>query len=213
MKLIGRWRRRVVRIAALGAAMILMVTGSAFVAGFLEAEAKVIPQPDASSTGLSSNPSDPEYHSPEEGFSVRYPESWTRSKHTLTPNLVDPREILSLGTFELRTGGQNCAHFAEFAIGDMGPGDAFISIQEREGPLASPDVVDREARAITLEDGYETEARDCLDHPADFLDRLISFRDSGRWFHAYIALGSAVSAETLGEVEEILGSLRFEVAD
>ncbi len=213
MKVVGRLRKRIVLVAGLSATMILMVAGSVFVAGLLEVEAKVDHKQGTPSAAASSNRSGSEYESSEEGFFVRYPVGWNRAEGTLTPNLEDPREILTLGTFELRPGGQNCAHFAEFAIGSMNPRDAFISIQEREERLTGSDVVDREARAITLEDGYETEARDCLDRPADFADRLISFRDSGRSFHAYVALGSAISEGTLGEVLEILGSLRFEKAD
>jgi hypothetical protein len=197
--------RRAGLIAVLGV-MTLVIVGGALVA-------------DGSETGLRTRVSvaDPSptpdwrvYESAEHGFSVRYSLSWTRAEEVLTPNLEDPREILSLGTFTMTAGGDNCAHFAEHAVASMGSEDAFVSIQEREGNLAGPDVVNREARPLTLEDGYETELRDCLEAPATFTDRLIPFHDSGRWFYAFVALGSDVSDDTVHEVEGILDGLSFE---
>jgi hypothetical protein len=73
---------------------------------------------------------------PERGFSVRYPKEWYLADERLTPNLGDPREILSVGTYRLRVGGERCAHFPVYALEDLGSDDAFISVFERSPPLS-----------------------------------------------------------------------------
>lgn len=45
------------------------------------------------------------YASDVDDFTVSYPDSWHRAPKRLVPNLLDPREILSLGTGALPVGG------------------------------------------------------------------------------------------------------------
>ena len=71
------------------------------------------------------------YQDPNDAFSVTYPSDWIRAQENLTPRLVDPREILSLETFPMSADGpRSCEQFPAPAIEDLGPGDAFVSIQD-----------------------------------------------------------------------------------
>ncbi|MBA2462372.1 MAG: hypothetical protein H0V45_11500, partial [Actinobacteria bacterium] len=54
------------------------------------------------------------------GLTVRYPETWRRSATPLTPHLGDPVEVLALGTYSLRPGGDRCAHQPVNAVDDLG---------------------------------------------------------------------------------------------
>ena len=50
------------------------------------------------------------YRDKERRLEVSYPNDWYRSEEPLTPYLGDPKEILSLGSYPLRPGGDRCAH-------------------------------------------------------------------------------------------------------
>src|SRR4051794_26016923 len=63
-------------------------------------------------------------------FAVTYPRDWTRAETNLTPRLASPKEILSIGTYPLRPGGSNCAQVPVNALEDLGPADAFFTIEE-----------------------------------------------------------------------------------
>jgi hypothetical protein len=139
------------------------------------------------------------------GYRVSYPRTWYRSASSLTPNLRDPKEILSLGTLPLRPGG-GCAQFPTRALTELGPGDALVSLQERAGrPTAefSP-------RAIPFRLGRptRTEISACVPR-LHFEERFIPFRDHGRAFYAIIALGRSAEQETRKDVRRILDSLVF----
>jgi hypothetical protein len=130
----------------------------------------------------------------EAGVTVSYPSGWMRSAEPLLPGLVDPRELVALSTFDARPSGENCVHMPENAIEDMGPKDALVVIEERlpnfeDGSGTLADYPERPEH-FGSSSGYTSEAVDCLDRPKEFFDRLISFRDSGRRFYAYIAFGS-----------------------
>ena len=148
------------------------------------------------------------YEDPDHGFSVHYPAGWTRSDRSLTPQLVDPAEILSVGTFPMRPGGPNCVQFPVNAITDLGPGDALISILERE----RGDVGAYPPRPEAFGPQYGSdgdESRHCLDAPKEFSHWWIAFSDQGRAFYAYVAMGSEVTDQRRDEAWAILDSLRF----
>ena len=67
----------------------------------------------------------------EHGLTVELPRGWQVATENLTPDLVDPREELSVATFPLRYRPTACAHVPGSALEDLGPGDAFVSLQER----------------------------------------------------------------------------------
>jgi hypothetical protein len=102
------------------------------------------------------------YQDPAHTFSVQNPQDWHRSEGSLTPDLVDPHEILALGTFDLRPGGPNCAHLPVQALTDLAPGDSLIWVAERE----RGDVSSYPARPVAFgpTSGTDTdESPDCLD--------------------------------------------------
>jgi hypothetical protein len=144
------------------------------------------------------------YRDPELGFAVRYPSDWHRAEERLTPNLGDPTEILSLGTFRLRAGGDRCAHMPVRALEDFGPTDAFISIQER----AKPGKGEFQPRPVFRAPTDRRTGRFCVPDP-DRADDWLFFTDNGRGFYAIVALGTEASPETRGQLEEVLNSLQI----
>ena len=58
----------------------------------------------------------------------------------LTPNLINPRELVALGTYSLNTLTPTnlCPQFPAAALNAMGSGDAFISILGSEPSPAFP---------------------------------------------------------------------------
>jgi hypothetical protein len=57
------------------------------------------------------------------GVTVELPPGWEHADVSLTPSLVDPREVLSLATFRLRYRRTACAHVAGSALEDLGVRD------------------------------------------------------------------------------------------
>ena len=157
------------------------------------------------------------YEIPEAGISVSYPSEWLRADERLMPTLADPRELVAVSTFDARRGGENCAHMPENAIEGMGPTDALVVLEERLGDFGagSGTPADYPARPERFgpANGYPSEAVDCLDRPKEFFDRFIPFRDSGRRFYAYIALGTETPPATRAEAWSILDRLGIEPRD
>lgn len=153
------------------------------------------------------------YEVPGADLTVSFPSGWTRSTVQLMPMLADPREVVALGTSELLPGGDNCAHMPENAIEGMGPTDAVVVLEERLEDFGegSPSAGFPE-RPLHFgpDDGYTSEAFDCLDRPKAFSDRLISFSDSSRRFHAYVAFGNEAPPATREEAWAILDRLEIE---
>jgi hypothetical protein len=67
------------------------------------------------------------------GFTVSLPPGWQLSAESLTPDLLDPRELMSAATFPLAYRRGRCNHMPDGALRAMGPADAFVTIQERGG--------------------------------------------------------------------------------
>lgn len=134
--------------------------------------------------------------------SVHVPAGWHVELGSLTPNLDDPREILSLGTAPMPVGGDRCAHQPENALEAMGPSDAFVSVQERRGDASYP------PRPGSFEEAAKAGGFDfdtCVE-----LERLkaywIPFNDDGRSFYLLAVVGDDAPGrgEQLWEVVESL---------
>src|SRR4051794_11386580 len=67
----------------------------------------------------------------EHGLTVALPPGWSAAARSLTPELSDPREVLAVATYPLRYRPTACAHVAGSALRDLGPDDAFVTLQER----------------------------------------------------------------------------------
>lgn len=149
------------------------------------------------------------FHDPRNGLSVRFPSSWHRARVSLTPDLVDPRELLSLGSFPLsaRPRGR-CAQFPAPAMLRAGPRDVFLTIQERSGP-ASGDYPARR-RPFALGRAGESEAEACGASARAWHSYWIAFRDAGRPFYALVLIGVRAPATRVRELRAVLDSLRFD---
>jgi hypothetical protein len=153
------------------------------------------------------------YEVPDVGLTISFPSSWKRATGQLMPMLGDPRELVALGTSELRPGGENCAHMPENAVEEMGPTDAFVVVEERLGELGEGSGsagYPQRPQHFGPDDGYASEAVDCLDRPKEFFDRFIPFRDEGRRFYAYVAFGNEASLRIREAAWAILDGLDIE---
>ena len=150
-----------------------------------------------------------EYRSDDYRFSVRYPSDWYRADEPLTPNLLDPKEILSLGTYQLRPGGDRCSHFPVRALEDLGPTDAFISIQERDDPPAGRYPPRPRPFELPADPPSSEAGRFCVTDAPRFED-WVPFSDGERAFYLIVTLGQEISEETRRQTAEILESVRFD---
>jgi len=127
-------------------------------------------------------------------FSVEYPAGWTLAEEPLT-DLIDPREIVSIGTFPLRPGGAapTDAFLPGNAIADMGPGDVFLTVQERRTPGTAARYPGRPAQ-FGPDAGCGSDPA-CPDGTSLGIEGLrawwIPFTDpsTGRAFYAFVAMG------------------------
>ena len=142
---------------------------------------------------------------PEGRFVLSYPPGWTRATQSLTPNLVDPEELFTVGTYdELPPGGERCAQVPENALEAMRTRDALVSVYEREGDHGGAPRPDR----FRLTQGYDPgELDDCVPDETILRDRQIPFKEGDRYFVAYVALGPNANENTETEALEILDAL------
>ena len=148
---------------------------------------------------------------PDNGLSVSLPPDWQVTEKPLT-QLIDPTEILSVGTFAMTPGGR-CPQFPTAAISDMGPHDAFITLMERKrlDPSLAPGPP-RPASFGPADGTSNSEVDQCLGTPKAFFDRWISFSDQGREFYVFVAMGSDVSDQQREDTWSVLDSLAFDAA-
>lgn len=143
------------------------------------------------------------------GITAELPLGWQRAPSSLTPQLTDPREVLSVGTFPLRYRPLGCDHMPTSALEDLGPGDALITLMERGlDPVSTwPDFPARPAH-FGPELGGPSEASACAPG-ARFSDHWFTFTDSNRHFHVLVAFGPDASEEVHRQAWGILDSLRI----
>jgi hypothetical protein len=144
------------------------------------------------------------------GLTVELPANWQRAPDSLTPGLFDPREVLSVGTFPLRYRQMGCNHMPSSALADLGPRDAFLTLQERgtnpgsdwEGFAPRPQHFGPRSRD-------DSEASECVPD-SHFTDHWIWFSDGGRHFHVLVAFGPEAPGEVRDQAWRILDSLRID---
>lgn len=151
------------------------------------------------------------YRSDDWGYAVSFPKRWQRATDSLTPELVDPREILSLGTFPLGYAPRDCEHVPTSALERMSEEDAFLTIQER-GVDPGAEWLDFPARPkhFVFEPGRGSEAPFCVRGPVRFVEHWFAFTDGERHFHVEVALGKSAPPELRDEAYRILDTLRFD---
>src|SRR3954454_9910860 len=143
------------------------------------------------------------------GIAVTLPPGWQRATTSLTPSLSDPREVLSVGTFALRYRETGCAHMPTSALEDLGPADAFITLEERGLDPSSKwtDFPQRPAH-FGPELGGRSEASECAP-TARFTDHWFGFTDGGRHFHVLVAFGPNAPDAAKAAAWRVLDSLQI----
>jgi hypothetical protein len=142
------------------------------------------------------------------GYTVALPDRWYRAETSLTPSLVDPREILAVATFPIPL----CN-----SLERVPPADVFVTVQERahgadgrEGFPARPASFEPDPALPGLStwpycDGY-------AEPPIPMLDYWFGFSDAGRAFHVFVGIGKNAPSDLRRDAFDILNSLRFDPA-
>ena len=142
-----------------------------------------------------------EFIDEEDGIRVSYPSDWVRAEMNLTPNLVSPREVLSIGTFPLEPGGPNCAQVPTDALIDLQADDVFLTLQ---GGGSSPGSDRRPVFGPGVGTDMENlEFPHCLSDDERFeigAMQWVHFSDAGRGFSLLVAIGRDASAEIVDQV-------------
>ncbi|HYH63012.1 MAG TPA: hypothetical protein VD766_14185 [Solirubrobacterales bacterium] len=120
---------------------------------------------------------------------------WQAAEQSLTPKLLDPKELLTVGTLSMKPGG--CATLPIRTLEAMGAGDALITIQERDGGRPG-DYPPRPKRFRVDPAVYDFECA-----PPDLKMQPFLFSEAGRHFYAVAAVERKAP---LDEVEAILNS-------
>jgi hypothetical protein len=146
------------------------------------------------------------------GFTVSLPPAWQLSAESLTPDLLDPRELMSAATFPLAFRQGRCNHMPDGALRTMGPADGFVSLQERGGGRQASLAGFPHRRASF---GASAEARPgdvtgCLGDSPHTVAYWIPFSDANRRFYALVVLGARAPQRTRDEAFAILDRLHFD---
>jgi hypothetical protein len=145
------------------------------------------------------------------GYTVSFPATWQRAERPVTPLLTEPREILSLGTFPLRHRSTNCEAFAGSAREDLGPADAFLTIQERGLDHNSEwlDFPQRPTRFGPAPENANVAEPACGDRPGTDV-RWFNFTEAGRHFHVLVVSGPDAPPGLRRDAWRILNTLRLD---
>jgi hypothetical protein len=155
-------------------------------------------------------------HDEQDDYTVRYPDGWTVADENLTPWLVSPVEILSMGTLPLATsddpeGGLRLfdAPVAPAALAALSSDDAFISLQESDDPFVGPEMTRPDHFGpLGCEDAIFGCRAENWDVP--FRAWWIPFEDEGRAFYLFVAIGTEATPELSEQTWEMADSLSFD---
>ena len=121
----------------------------------------------------------------QDGVTYSLPAGWHVASRSLTPHLVNPREVFTAGTGRLVAQDGRCAQMPSAALAAMTPGDVLVTVQERFG--SEQGFPARPQRFALV--AQRSEAETCAGpHPA-FVSHWSEFRDNGRAFHVLVAVG------------------------
>lgn len=141
------------------------------------------------------------------GLSYELPAGWFRARRSLTPHLVDPREVLSAATYPLRYRQTSCAQVPGSALEDLPRDGAFLTIEERG--RGSADGFPARPAHFGPQEGGNADFRGCVPR-ARFNDSWFTFGDGGRHFHVDVAFGPQATRATRAQAWAILDSLRVD---
>ncbi len=155
------------------------------------------------------------YQDQTDGLTISFPSAWTMAAGNLTPDLINPKEFVALGTYSLNTNASStlCPQFPAAALDAMGSSDAFISILGSE-PFANSQTNMFPARPAGGFNGSSgvnlsrTDFLQCLAHPLNGNGQWIAFSHAGRDFYVLAAIGTSASATLRNDVYMILNSIQ-----
>jgi len=138
--------------------------------------------------------------------SILVPVGWISTTDDLTPNVGDPEERISIGTYPLREGGDQCAQVPVRALEDLAPDDVFVQVLERSGTAsASPRPPTFAGRLTALEEGSDFWECVTPEERSDFGTLMfLDFEHDGHQFYVLLALGSETGEDELHIVELML---------
>jgi hypothetical protein len=139
-----------------------------------------------------------------DGVTYALPPGWHAAPRSLTPQLRDPKELLTVGTGRLPRGGR-CSHMPSAALTALRPTDVLVTVQERHGDVTE---FPQRAAHFELPPATRTDAQPCAGSHASFATHWFEFADRGRGFHVLVAVGRSASAERVRDAVAILDSLR-----
>jgi hypothetical protein len=156
------------------------------------------------------------YRDARHGLSLTLPPGWHRARRSLTPQLVEPREILSAGSYRLRYKRRSRCLVPGCplpALDGFGRGDVLISIQERRhlrepadagfAPRRHPFAL--EPMRLPYPPGSRWRcARRVLGRTT-----WTAFSNGGRAFYAFVAIGRSARSATRRDARRVLESLAF----
>jgi hypothetical protein len=139
-----------------------------------------------------------------DGLTYLLPAGWHVASRSLTPHLVNPRELFVAGTGRLARGPGECAQMPSAALGAMGSRDVLVTVQERFGSAAG---VAARPRHFTLSGFFESEADRCA--RGGDASHLTEVQAGGRAFEAIVAVGRSASRARVNEALGLLDSLKI----
>jgi hypothetical protein len=211
----GGARRRGARLVASVAVVVVFVAGVVWAATQIGARHTTAPLD-------STTPTPTVYRDDQQGFSVEVPPGWQVATKPLNTWVSDPHEILSMGTYALRPGGEAAtdAQVPSNAVDDLGPDDIFVWLNERtppdrrlpERPLEfSPESL---CQSGSPAGGY----RGCVDGLAQGIDGIRAwwtyFSADGRGFYLFVGMGEQAYRDPARQQQAwaVLDSLSFDPA-
>jgi hypothetical protein len=143
------------------------------------------------------------------GYRVVLPAGWHRAQRSLTPQLLDPREILSVATYPLRYRRRARCRISGCptpALNGFGASDVLVSIQERLNarPTTEDVPVDLEPRQTGLRAG----PRSCTRRRVAWY-AFENFAEAGRSLYVFAVVGRRAPATARRDLKRLLRSLRF----
>jgi hypothetical protein len=144
------------------------------------------------------------------GVTVELPAGWQHAATSLTPHLVDPREVMSLATYRMAYRPIGCAQVPAGALAAIGQKGALVTLLER-GRGAGPSGFPSRPRRFGPQPGDESEAPACVP-TVRFESHWLPFSDAGRRFYALVAFGLRAPAATRAQAWRILDGLRVDPA-
>jgi hypothetical protein len=148
-------------------------------------------------------------------FEIDLPAGWRVAPTVLAPALAPGRqslyEVLSIGTFEMRPGGDTCAYLPENAIRDMKPTDVLVSIRIN-GTSNSAPWPDLFSPDSWLQRGPESNIAPCTGRD-DVDDRWATYGQGDHGIEVMAVFGDEVPDQTVLEAYGLINSFVVEDTD